>query len=202
MAHSVITHAANALSIGSSVCNVFDVFPTVSWLFKRGIFAVIKRQFAEFFRRMLWSALNTVVTIAVRLGWVVEVRSFYCRVDYTMGNESVPKIITNTTINVFFKLQSAFCSFKTITVSECCSIILLQYILNGQHREPALCQLYRHIFVPYFTRATLRQRGISCRRCLSVCVCHKSKYYRNGCFFGMKVYFDQSYAVWAIIKFT
>ena len=54
---------------------------------------------------------------------------------------------------------------------------------NGQPREPALCQLYRHIFVPYFTRATLRQRGISCRWCLPVCVCHKSKYYRNGWFF-------------------
>ena len=45
-----------------------------------------------------------------------------------------------------------------MTVSECCLIKLLTYILfekyvyssigNGQPREPALCQLYRHTFVP------------------------------------------------------
>jgi len=50
---------------------------------------------------MLWSTLDRVVTIAVRLGWVVEVRSLYCSVDYTIGNESVPKIIINNTINLF-----------------------------------------------------------------------------------------------------
>ena len=46
-----------------------------------------------------------------------------------MGNERVPKIMVNNTVNLFFKLQSAFCSFKTITVSECCFIKLLPYIL-------------------------------------------------------------------------
>ena len=46
-------------------------------------------------------------------------------------------------------------------VSECCSIKLLSYILRekiylyysvgfGQPREPALCQLFRHTFVPYW----------------------------------------------------
>ena len=31
------------------------------------------------------------------------------------------------TINLFFKLQSTFCQFPTITVSECCLIKFLQY---------------------------------------------------------------------------
>jgi len=46
-----------------------------------------------------------------------------------MGNESVPKIIINNTTNLFLKLQSAFCYFQTITVSECYLIKLLTYIL-------------------------------------------------------------------------
>jgi len=46
------------------------------------------------------------------------------------GSENMPKIITNNTINLFFfKLQSAFCHFQTITFSECCLIKLLPYIL-------------------------------------------------------------------------
>jgi len=73
------------------------------------------------------------------------------------------KFIVNNTINLFFfKLQSTFWQFQTITVSECCLIKLLPYILfekytyisalemaTGQPREPALWQLYRHTFVPY-----------------------------------------------------
>jgi len=64
-------------------------------------------------------------------------------------NESVPKFVINNTINLFLKRQSAFCSFQTITVSECCLIKLLPYILfekciyfstaDGQPRQPALC---------------------------------------------------------------
>jgi len=67
----------------------------------------------------------------------------------------------------FFKLQSAFLQFQTITISECCLIKLLPYILSekyiyilglemvSQPREPALCQLYRHTFVPYGGVSTL-----------------------------------------------
>jgi len=44
-------------------------------------------------------------------------------------NESVPKVIINNTINLFFKLQSAFCQFQTMIVSECYLIKLLPYIL-------------------------------------------------------------------------
>ena len=78
-----------------------------------------------------------------------------------IGNESVRKIIISDTIGLFFrKLQSAFWQFQAIAVSECwCLTKLLPYILfekynlyfsigNGQPREPALCQLYRHTFVP------------------------------------------------------
>ena len=32
----------------------------------------------------------------------------------------MPKIKTNNTINLFFKLKSAFWQFQTITSSECC----------------------------------------------------------------------------------
>ena len=46
-----------------------------------------------------------------------------------IGNESVPKIVTNNTINLFFKLQSAFWQFQTITGSEYCMIKLLPYVL-------------------------------------------------------------------------
>jgi len=66
------------------------------------------------------------------------------------GNESVPKIVINDTINQFFKLQSAFCQCQTITVSECCftkiaSVYFIRkaYLYfsagNGQPREPSNC---------------------------------------------------------------
>ena len=39
------------------------------------------------------------------------------------------KIILNDTINLFFKLQSAFCKFQTIAASECCLMKLLPQVL-------------------------------------------------------------------------
>jgi len=50
-----------------------------------------------------------------------------------VGNESVPKIIINATIKSFFKLQSAFWKFVTITVSSCCLIKLLPYVLSEKY---------------------------------------------------------------------
>jgi len=87
------------------------------------------------------------------LRWAIRVPPL----KYT-GDENVPKVIINGTINLFLflKLQSTFWYFQTITVSECCLIKLLPYkyylffsIGNGQLRERALCQLYRHTFVSY-----------------------------------------------------
>jgi len=52
---------------------------------------------------------------------------------FLIRNESVPKILTNDTINLFLKLQSACCQFQTITVSECCLIKLLPYILYEKY---------------------------------------------------------------------
>ena len=47
-----------------------------------------------------------------------------------IGNESVPIIIINNTINLLFKTAiSILLLFQTITVSECCLIKLPQYIL-------------------------------------------------------------------------
>ena len=76
-----------------------------------------------------------------------------------IGNESVPKIIMNNTINLFIKITVTILVTQTITVSECCVIKLLTCVLfekiylyfcigNGHPKEPALCQLYRHTFVP------------------------------------------------------
>ena len=77
----------------------------------------------------------------------------------------MPKIITNNKTNWFFKLQLAFCTFQTTTFSESCFVKLLSDIFlkkiylyfsigNGQPGELALCQLYRHTFVPYAPFAT------------------------------------------------
>ena len=46
------------------------------------------------------------------------------------ASSSVPKIIINNAINLFFfvsKLQPAFCQFQTIAVSECCLMKLYQH---------------------------------------------------------------------------
>ena len=51
----------------------------------------------------------------------------------TIENERVRKIIMNNTINLFFKLLSAFGRFQTITVSEYCLIKLLPYILFAKY---------------------------------------------------------------------
>jgi len=49
---------------------------------------------------------------------------------FNNGDERVPIIIINDRINlVFFKLQSTFCEFQTTTVSECCLIKRLPYIV-------------------------------------------------------------------------
>ena len=50
-----------------------------------------------------------------------------------IGNESVPKIIINVTVKFFLKLQAAFWLFQAVTVSECCLIKLLPYILFEKH---------------------------------------------------------------------
>ena len=80
-----------------------------------------------------------------------------------IGNESVPKIIINDTLIFFLNCDQHFGnSLVTITVSECCLINMLPClkniysyfsILNGQPREPALCQLYRRTFVSHRSRA-------------------------------------------------
>jgi len=79
---------------------------------------------------------------------------------YSTGNEIVPKIIINDKLNLFFKTAisifviSNHNSFRVLFdkiayVSFIWKIYLYFCIGNGQPREPALCQLFRHIFVPY-----------------------------------------------------
>jgi len=72
----------------------------------------------------------------------------------TIGNESGPKIIINdkfifkTAISIL--LISKHNSFRVLFDNNFIWKISLYFSIgNGQHREPALCQLYRHTFVPY-----------------------------------------------------
>jgi len=78
-----------------------------------------------------------------------------------MGDESLPKIIINDTINLVFKTAISILvisnhnSFRVLFKIKLLPYILLKNIFqyfrigNGQPREPALCQLYRRTFVPY-----------------------------------------------------
>jgi len=52
----------------------------------------------------------------------------------SIGNESARKLFfLNHTLNLFFKQQSARWYFQSITVSECCLIKLLPYILVAKY---------------------------------------------------------------------
>ena len=70
----------------------------------------------------------------------------------------MPKTSTNDTINLFFKLQSAISNHNSFRVQfdKIEKKYLYFSIGNGQSREPALCQLCRHTFVPYIARLTFR----------------------------------------------
>jgi len=98
----------------------------------------------------------------------------------TIGNESVSKIITNDTINLFSKT-----AISTLPISNHNSLRVLfdkiasAYFIekkiylyfsigNGQPGEPALCQLYRHTFVPNGSSAQVANVGDSLRRLSSV----------------------------------
>jgi len=82
-----------------------------------------------------------------------------------IANESAPKIIINGTISLFL---TAICSSlisnrnsfrvlfdKIASVHFTWKIYLCFSIGNGQLREPALCQLYRHTFAPSARKTTL-----------------------------------------------
>ena len=91
----------------------------------------------------------------------VSLNCGYWPLSETAGNECLPKIIINDTTSVFSNCNQHFVNLQTVTVSECCLIKLLPYILfekyiyilaleiAGPCREPTLCQLYRHTFGPY-----------------------------------------------------
>jgi len=77
-----------------------------------------------------------------------------------VGNESVPKIIINNTINLFSEtaisilvISNHNCFrvlFGKIASAYCIWELYLHFSIgNGPPVEPALCQLYRHTFVPY-----------------------------------------------------
>ena len=76
-----------------------------------------------------------------------------------IGNESVPKIIINNTVNLLLKTEISILLISNQTVFGCCLIKIVSVcfiwkiclyfsIGNCQPRKPALCQLYRHTFVP------------------------------------------------------
>ena len=76
------------------------------------------------------------------------------------NRESVPNIILNNTINLFFSTAISILLIsnrkslrvlfdKIVSVHFIRKIYLYSSTGNGQPREPALCHLYRHTFVPY-----------------------------------------------------
>ena len=101
-----------------------------------------------------------------------SVRLSYCPsvCPFATGNESVPKIIINDT--VFFKTTIGILvisnrnSFRALfdkiaSVYFIWKIYLYFSIGSGQSREPALCQLYRHTFVPYSGGASLSRAAVA-----------------------------------------
>jgi len=76
---------------------------------------------------------------------------------WLMGNESLPEIIINNRVNLFRKTAirilviSSHNSFRVL-FDKIASVYFIWKIYfsvgNGQPSEPALCQLYRHTFVP------------------------------------------------------
>jgi len=75
-----------------------------------------------------------------------------------------------------------------MTVSEFCLIKPLPYILsekklhfsigNGQPRETALCQLYRHTFVPCCS-LVVREKSACVKMCCGSVVCERCETYRE-----------------------
>jgi len=86
-----------------------------------------------------------------------------------MERKCAENCLKNNTINLFFigLLQSSICvisnhnSFRVLFGETVFSIFHLKKIHlyistgNSQRREPALCQLYRHTFVPYMLTAAV-----------------------------------------------
>jgi len=78
---------------------------------------------------------------------------------WLMGNESLPEIIINNRVNLFRQTSirilviSSHYSFRVL-FDKIASVYFIWKIYsyfsvgNGQPSEPALCQLYRHTFVP------------------------------------------------------
>jgi len=92
-----------------------------------------------------------------------------------LGNESMPKITINYTVNLFFNTAIRILvisnrnSFRVLfdriaTVYFTRKIYLYFSIRNGQPREPALCQLYRHTFAPSW-KSGLESRIYQCLDC-------------------------------------
>jgi len=94
-----------------------------------------------------------------------------------IGNESVPKIIMNNTINLFIKITVTILVTQTITVSECCVIKLQTYVLfeknififlhwkwppQGTSTVPIVSTHFRSLTWPCPFIAVLSARGFVC----------------------------------------
>jgi len=94
------------------------------------------------------------------------------------GNEWVPKVIINNTINLFFSTAISVLvisnrnSFRELfdkiaSVYFIWEIHLHFSIGNGQTREPALCHLYRRTFIPYVLSSVALSRKVVTETCLA-----------------------------------
>ena len=113
-----------------------------TWLFT--FYWVVAR--ARFLERCWWVGFNR----HLRCSWVI----------FSTGNNSVPKMTINDTINLFLQIALSILvisnhnSFRALfekiaSVYFLWKIYLYFCVGNGQPRELALCQLYRHTFVPF-----------------------------------------------------
>jgi len=98
----------------------------------------------------------------------------------TIGNKSVLKIVINDTMNLFYRTaisillisnhNSQWVLFDKIASEYFIWKIYLYFSIgNGQPREPALCQLYLHTFVPHWLIVFNLNLSTGFSTC---CLCH------------------------------
>jgi len=103
-----------------------------------------------------------------------------------IGIENMPKNIINDTLNFFFKTSISVCvisnqnTFRVLFDKIASAHFIWKIYLyfstgNGQPRERALCQLYRHTFVPYGLWRHSSKEGDLYTVDIMVCYCdHRS----------------------------
>jgi len=176
-AHTVINYAPSSAVLLNSrptwhILNAFIMFCNVKKISPL-FFHVSGLNIAEQCRYTpLWAVYWCILYVMWNLPVVIQGRlwdisSVLC-VMSCIGNNSVPTVMIYNIIKLFFKTalsilvisnhnSSRVLFDKTASVCSIWKINLYFSIRNGQPKEPALCQLYRHSSVPI--PATLKSIG-------------------------------------------